>query len=75
MAVNLGVFDKFLEGQEVTAGMLMAKGIIRNTKDTVKVLGGGILKKNLFSRGLFSRIRPRPKLLKPVELLQPSLAD
>ena len=52
MAVNLGVFDKFLEGQEVTAGMLMAKGIIRNTKDTVKVLGGWYTQEKTYSQGV-----------------------
>lgn len=51
VAVNLGAFDKFSEGQEVTAEMLVSKGIIRSTKDTVKVLGGGILKKKLIFKG------------------------
>lgn len=51
VAVNLGAFDKFSEGQEVTAQMLVDKGVIRSTKDTVKVLGGGILKKKLILKG------------------------
>ncbi|MEK7217432.1 MAG: uL15 family ribosomal protein [Patescibacteria group bacterium] len=64
VAVNLGVFDKFLEGQEVTAGMLMAKGIIRNTKDTVKVLGGGILKKKLILKGFVFSDSAKAKIIK-----------
>jgi len=51
VAVNLGAFDKFAEGQEITAKMLVDKGVIRNTKDTVKVLGGGILKKKVILKG------------------------
>ena len=31
--------------------MLVDKGVIRSTKDTVKVLGGGILKKKLILKG------------------------
>ena len=51
VAINLGAFDKFIEGQEVTAQMLVDKGVIRSTRDTVKVLGGGILKKKVILKG------------------------
>lgn len=50
-SVNLDVFNKFSEGQEVTAEMLVTKGIIQNSKGVVKVLGGGILKKKVTLKG------------------------
>ncbi|KKS13564.1 MAG: hypothetical protein A2735_02315 [Candidatus Yanofskybacteria bacterium RIFCSPHIGHO2_01_FULL_41_21] len=64
VAVNLGVFDKFSEGQEVTAQMLMDKGFIRNTKDTVKILGGGILKKKLILKGFSFSDSAKTKITK-----------
>jgi large subunit ribosomal protein L15 len=50
VSVNLGAFDKFSEGQEVTIEMLVDKGIIRKAKE-VKILGGGILKKKITLKG------------------------
>lgn len=64
VAVNLGAFDKFSEGQEVTAEMLMTKGIIRNTKDAVKVLGGGVLKKKLVFKGFVFSDSAKTKITK-----------
>ena len=62
--VNLGVFDKFLEGQEITAQMLVAKGVIRNTRDTVKILGDGILKKKLIFKGFNFSESAKAKIIK-----------
>ena len=64
VAVNLGAFDKFSEGQEVTAQILIDKGIIRSTKDTVKVLGGGILKKKLILKGFAFSDSAKAKITK-----------
>ena len=64
VAVNLGAFDKFSEGQEVTAQMLVDKGVIRSTKDTVKVLGGGILKKKLIFKGFIFSDSAKAKIAK-----------
>jgi large subunit ribosomal protein L15 len=64
LAVNLGVFDKFSEGQEVTAEMLIEKGIIRNTKDKVKVLGSGELKKRIILKGFVFSGSAREKITK-----------
>ena len=62
--VNLGAFDKFSEGQEVTAQMLVDKGVIRSTKDTIKVLGGGILKKKLVLKGFNFSESAKAKIVK-----------
>ncbi len=63
-AINLGAFDKFSEGQEVTAEMLIAEGIIHGTKDKVKVLGGGILKKKLILKGFTFSDSAKAKIAK-----------
>ena len=46
--VNIGQLEKaFEDGAEVTAEVLVAKGIIPSRFDVLKVLGDGELKKNL----------------------------
>src|SRR6059036_573606 len=43
--VNVGSLDRFADGAEVTPESLVEKGLIRNTKTDVKLLGNGDLKK------------------------------
>jgi large subunit ribosomal protein L15 len=48
--VNVGALDAFDDGAEVTPEALVEKGLIRNTKTDVKLLGNGELKKKLTIR-------------------------
>src|SRR5256885_10761969 len=48
--VNVGSLDLFDEGAEVTPEALVEKGLIKNTKTDVKLLGNGELKKKLTVR-------------------------
>jgi large subunit ribosomal protein L15 len=48
--VNVGSLDAFDDGAEVTPESLVQKGLIRNTKTDVKLLGNGELKKKLTIR-------------------------
>jgi large subunit ribosomal protein L15 len=48
--VNVGSLDRFDDGAEVTPEALVEKGLIRNTKTDVKLLGNGELKKKLTIR-------------------------
>ena len=45
--VNLDVFNAFEDGAEVTAELLLEKGIIKKNLDGVKVLGNGELTKKV----------------------------
>src|SRR5215216_4576519 len=45
--VNVSQLDRFDNGTEVTLDMLVAAGVIKNTKTDVKILGNGELKKKL----------------------------
>ena len=45
VAVNISVLDRLEDGIEVTPETLVAAGIIKNTRDGVKLLGNGILTK------------------------------
>jgi len=45
--INVGSLDRFDEGAEVTPESLVEKGLLKNTKTDVKVLGTGDLKKKL----------------------------
>ena len=63
-AVNVGEIERvFRSGEEVTIETLLAKGLIKNTRVDVKILGGGQLKKRLsitahrFSKGALDQIR------------------
>lgn len=47
ITINLDILNRFEDGAEVTVETLMEKGIIRNPKDGVKVLGNGELTKKL----------------------------
>src|SRR5689334_24814696 len=48
--VNVGALDAFDNGAEVTPETLVERGVIKNTKTDVKLLGGGELKKKLTVR-------------------------
>jgi large subunit ribosomal protein L15 len=48
--VNVGSLDAFDEGAEVTPETLVERGVIKNTKTDVKLLGNGELKKKLTVR-------------------------
>src|SRR2546427_8381347 len=48
--VNVGSLDRFDDGAEVTPESLVEKGLLKNTKIDVKLLGGGELKKKLTVR-------------------------
>lgn len=45
--VNLKKLDQFAEGTEVTPELLVEKGVVKNLKDGVKILGDGDLSKRL----------------------------
>ena len=45
VAVNISVLDRLEDGLEVTPETLVAAGIIKNTRDGVKLLGNGSLTK------------------------------
>jgi large subunit ribosomal protein L15 len=46
-AINVSALEVFNDGDEVTVKALLEKGIIKNPKDGVKVLGNGELTKKL----------------------------
>ena len=48
--VNVGALDRFDNGAEVTPESLVEKGLLKNTKIDVKLLGNGELKKKLTVR-------------------------
>src|SRR5689334_18966810 len=48
--VNVGALDTFDNGAEVTPETLVERGVIKNTKTDVKLLGDGELKKKLTVR-------------------------
>jgi large subunit ribosomal protein L15 len=48
--VNVSALDRFDDGAEVTPEALVEKGVIKNTKTDVKVLGNGELTKTLTVR-------------------------
>lgn len=45
VAVNVSVLDRLEDGSDVTPDTLVAAGIIKNTRDGVKLLGNGTLTK------------------------------
>ena len=45
--VNLTTLNRFDDGAEVTQGVLLEKGVIKNVKSGVKILGNGKLTKKL----------------------------
>jgi large subunit ribosomal protein L15 len=48
--INVGSLDRFDDGAEVTPESLVEKGLLKNTKTDVKLLGTGDLKKKLTVR-------------------------
>jgi ribosomal protein L18E len=48
--VNVGALDRFDDGAEVTPETLVEKGLLKNTKIDVKLLGSGDLNKKLTVR-------------------------
>lgn len=47
VGINVELLNAFEDGAEVTVAALMEKGIVRNPKDGVKILGNGELTKKL----------------------------
>lgn len=47
IGINLGRLEVFEDGDQVTVETLMEKGIVKNPKDGVKILGNGKLTKKL----------------------------
>ena len=45
--VNLATLNRFEDGQEVTAAVLVEAGIVKNEKDGIKVLANGKLERKL----------------------------
>ncbi len=64
MIVNVGVFNQFSAGQEVTSDILVANGIIRESKGPVKVLGNGTLTKKVILRGFVFSTSAKDKIMK-----------
>jgi large subunit ribosomal protein L15 len=50
LPVNVAALDRFEDGAEVTPEALVEKGVIKNTKTDVKLLGNGELSKKLTVR-------------------------
>jgi large subunit ribosomal protein L15 len=48
--INVAALDRFEDGAEVTPESLVEKGLLKNTKTDVKLLGGGEVKKKLTVR-------------------------
>ena len=46
-AINLGALEVFEDGAEVTVEALLENGIVKDSKDGVKILGNGTLTKKL----------------------------
>lgn len=47
VGINIGALEKFEDGATVTVDTLMESGIVRNSRDGVKILGNGKLTKKL----------------------------
>jgi large subunit ribosomal protein L15 len=60
--VNVRDLDRFDDGAEVTLEALVEKGLIRNTKTDVKILGHGDLKKKLSVTAHFFSASAREKI-------------
>jgi large subunit ribosomal protein L15 len=60
--VNVRDLDRFDDGAEVTLEALVEKGLIRNTKTDVKILGHGELKKKLSVTAHFFSASAREKI-------------
>lgn len=62
VGINVGVLDRFEDGEEVSVETLIKTGIVKNPRDGVKILGNGELtrkltvKANAFSEGARSKI-------------------
>ena len=62
VAINVSVLDRFEDGAEVTVDTLIEAGIVKNSRDGVKILGNGELTKKLtvkvdaFSEGAKAKI-------------------
>ena len=62
VGINVGVLEAFEDGSVVTVEELLAKGIVKNPRDGVKLLGNGELTKkltvkaNAFSAGAKEKI-------------------
>ncbi|HHX60429.1 MAG TPA: 50S ribosomal protein L15 [Epulopiscium sp.] len=47
IGINLSMLDRFEDGSTVTVASLIEKGIIKNPRDGVKILGNGVISKKL----------------------------
>lgn len=63
VGINVELLNAFDDGAEVTVAALVEKGIVKNPKDGVKILGNGELTKkldvkvNAFSAGAVEKIQ------------------
>lgn len=63
VGINVELLNAFEDGAEVTVAALVEKGIVKNPKDGVKILGNGELTKkldvkvNAFSAGAVEKIQ------------------
>lgn len=63
VGINVELLNAFEDGAEVTVAALIEKGIVKNPKDGVKILGNGELTKkldvkvNAFSAGAVEKIQ------------------
>ena len=63
VGINVGLLNAFDDGAEVTVAALIEKGIVKNPKDGVKILGNGELTKkldvkvNAYSAGALEKIQ------------------
>ena len=62
VGINVDALERFEDGAEVTVDTLVEAGVVKNTRDGVKILGNGELTKkltvkaNAFSEGAKAKI-------------------
>ena len=62
VAVNISVLDRLEDGSEVTPEALVAAGIIKNTRDGVKLLGNGSLTKKFTIKAIALSVSAKAKI-------------
>lgn len=62
VAVNISVLDRLEDGSEVTPEVLVAAGIIKNTRDGVKLLGNGSLTKKFTIKAIALSVSAKAKI-------------
>ena len=58
VGINLSYLERFEDGATVTVESLVEAGIVKNTRDGVKILGNGELTKTLLVQVLRRRLKP-----------------